>query len=178
VTYRYIEEKYGIPAGDFKAEAEKGMPRAQTGETPEESWMNETYRHFGKLPCDAWEVWGSTFEAARYNADAVALIEKLRKRGYRVAALSNLESSRASWLRRHDIDSLFDVIVFSCEVGMRKPDLKPGSNIDLAVYRLTLHHLGLRPEECVFIDDNNNCVAAAEQAGMKGIQFRNVKQLE
>jgi len=178
ITYRHIDEKYGIPAGDFKAEAEKGMPRVQTGEISEEAWMNETFRHFGKFPSDAWEAWGSTFEVARYNTDAVALIGRLRKRGYRVAALSNLEPSRADWLRRHDIDSIFDVVIFSCDVGVRKPDLNPGSSDGITVYGLTLRRLGLRPEDCVFIDDNQNCVAAAEQAGINGIQFRNVKELE
>lgn len=178
VTYKHIEERYGIPAADFKAEAEKGMPGAQTGETPEEEWMSATFRRFGEFPPDAWRAWGTTFEAARYNDAVVSLITRLRHRGIRVAALSNLEPSRARWLKRHNINSIFDIVVFSCEVGMRKPDLKPGDREDLAIYRLTLERLDLKPGECVFVDDNVNCVSAAEQAGIKGIQFRNAAQLE
>ena len=52
-------------------------------------------------------------------------------------------------------DDLFELIVDSAFVGMRKPE--PG------IYELTLERLGLRGEECVFIDDLEiNCDAARE----------------
>jgi len=178
VTYRHIEERFGIPAADFKAEAEKGMPGAQTGEPLEQEWMKNTFYRFGDFPPETWRAWGTTFETARYNDDVVKLVTRLREKGVRVAALSNLEPSRARWLKRHRINSLFDAVVFSCEVGMRKPDLKPGCSEDLAIYRFALGRIDLKPSECVFIDDNANCVSAAEHVGMKGVQFRNATQLE
>jgi len=178
VTYDYIEKKYGIPSAEFKRGAEKGMPRVQTGEESEERWMSETFRRFGSVPEGAGEIWGTTFEAAHYNEETIKLVKRLRQRGYRVAALSNLEPSRARWLRRHGIDELFDVVVFSCEVGVRKPDLEAGKPSDLAVYRLTLSRLGLEVKECIFIDDNSNCVAAAESMGLKSILFKNAAQVE
>jgi HAD superfamily hydrolase (TIGR01509 family) len=178
VTYRHIEEKYGISAADFKAVAEKGMPGAQTGEASEEEWMKKTFHRFGEYPPETWRVWGTTFEAAHYNDAVVSLITRLRNRGVRVAALSNLEPSRARWLKRRNINSIFDVVVFSCEVGMRKPDLNPGGREDLAIYRLALERLDLKPGECVFVDDNVNCVTAAKQVGIKGIQYKNAIQLE
>jgi HAD superfamily hydrolase (TIGR01509 family) len=178
VTYRHIEERYGIPAADFKAEAEKGMPGAQTGETPEQEWMKNTFYRFGDFPPEAWRAWGTTFEAARYNDAVVKLITRLRENGVRVAALSNLEPSRARWLKRHGINSIFDAVVFSCEVGTRKPDLKPGGSEDLAIYKLALGRIDLKASECVFVDDNANCVSAAERVGMKGIRFKDATQLE
>jgi len=178
VTYDYIEQKYGIPSAEFRREAEKGMPRVQTREETEEYWMRETFQRFGPVPEGAGEVWGTTFEAAHYNEEMIKLVKRLRQRGYRIAALSNLEPSRARWLRRHGIDDLFDVVVFSCEVGERKPDLKVGKPSDLAVYRLTLSRLGLEAKECIFIDDNVNCVAAAESMGLKSILFKNAAQVE
>ena len=178
LTYMYIEDNYGIPADDFKKEAEKGMPSVQTGEQSEESWMIKTFGLFGDPPEGSKEAWGKTFEAALYNDEVLALIEGLKRARYRVAALSNLEPSRARWLKRHDIDALFDVVVFSCEVGMRKPDLSPGRQEDLGIYRLTLHRLGLTAEDCIFIDDNRNCVAAAESIGLESILFKDVTQLK
>jgi epoxide hydrolase-like predicted phosphatase len=178
ITYRYIEDNHGIPADEFKREAEKWMPSVQTGEESEENWMIKTFRLFGDPPECSEEVWGKTFEAARYNDDVLALIGGLRRGGYRVAALSNLEPSRARWLKRRDIDTLFDVVVFSCEVGLRKPDLSPGGPEDHGIYRLTLRRLGLTAEDCIFIDDNRNCVAAAESIGLESILFKDVTQLE
>jgi HAD superfamily hydrolase (TIGR01509 family) len=178
VTYNYVEQKYGIPSAEFRREAEKGMPRVQTGEESEERWMRKTFQRFGPVPEGAGEVWGTTFEVAHYNEEMIRLVKRLRRRGYRVAALSNLEPSRARWLRGYGIDELFDVVVFSCEVGERKPDLKVGKPSDLAVYRLTLSRLGLKAKECIFIDDNVNCVAAAESMGLKSIIFKNTAQVE
>jgi HAD superfamily hydrolase (TIGR01509 family) len=177
VTYRYIEERYGIPADEFKGEAEKRMPRVQTGEEPEEDWMISTFKHFGNPTKGSEEVWGLTFEAARFNEQVLKIIENIRKKGYRVAALSNLEPSRVLWLKRHGIDTFFDAVIFSCEVGMRKPDLTPGTSDDLAVYKLALSRLGLEAGECIFVDDNVNCVAGAELAGIKSILFKDETKL-
>ncbi|MCX6648510.1 MAG: HAD family phosphatase [Candidatus Bathyarchaeota archaeon] len=176
VTYGYIEERYGIPADEFRREAEKGMPRVQTGEETEENWMRSIFQRFDH-PEGSEEVWGKTFEAAKYNEEVFKIIERLRGKGYRVAALSNLEPSRARWLKKHGVDELFDAVIFSCEVGMRKPDLSPGNQNDLAIYLLTLSRLGLEAEDCIFVDDNVNCVAAAELTGMKSILFKDAAKL-
>jgi epoxide hydrolase-like predicted phosphatase len=69
-----------------------------------------------------------------------------------------------------DIDEIFEVVVDSAFVGMRKPE--PG------IYGLTLERLGdgVVAEECVFIDDTNvNCEAAAE-LGMHAVLFESDEQ--
>lgn len=176
-TYRYIEEKYGIPEKEFKLVAEKGMPDAQTGKVSEADWLMNTFSNFGTPPPGSNEVWGKTFEAARFNPELLELLAELRKAGYRLVALSNLEPSRARWLRRHDIDGLFDVVIFSCEVGLRKPDISKCTAENLEVYRIALKQVDLMADECLFIDDNANCVDAAESIGIKAIRYENVEQL-
>ena len=175
-TYRHIQERYGMPAEDFRREAEKHMPNVQTGDESEEHWMTDVFHHLGFQGSS--DVWGKTFEAARYNEKVIDIVQRLRRNGYSVAALSNLEPSRARWLRSHEIDALFDHVILSCEVGMRKPDLQPGGRQDLKIYTLTLQRLGLKACDCAFIDDNVNCVNAAESAGMIGIRFINAPRLD
>ena len=52
------------------------------------------------------------------------------------------------------VDDLFEVVVDSANVGMRKPDPE--------IYELTLERLGLDAPECVFVDDIEvNCDGAA-----------------
>ena len=73
---------------------------------------------------------------------------------------------------------LFEVIVFSCDVGTRKASIvgyegPTGENI----FNLTLERLGLSPTECIYIDDNVECVEAAEEAGIEGILYLNPEQL-
>ena len=67
-----------------------------------------------------------------------------------------------------DVDDIFEVIVDSAFVGMRKPDPE--------IYRLTLDRLGVAAERCVFVDDFEiNCEAAAA-LGMTAVHFRTTEQ--
>jgi HAD superfamily hydrolase (TIGR01509 family) len=176
ITYRYIENKYRIPAEDFKRIAELGIPEAQMGMISEGDWMRAVFKHFGDPPDDYEDIWEKTFKAAKFNEQVLELVKGLRLGGYKVAALSNIEPSRARWLRQHRIEDNFDILIFSCDVGMRKPDL-PDSR-DGGIYELTLNRLRLVSGECVFIDDSSNCLMVAEAIGIKTILFENVAQLK
>lgn len=84
-----------------------------------------------------------------------------RSAGALTALLSN------SWGNQYPRDlfaDLFDHVVISCEVGMRKPDER--------IFRHAVGLLGLAPEECVFIDDIEHNITAAEALGMRGILHR------
>jgi putative hydrolase of the HAD superfamily len=60
------------------------------------------------------------------------------------------------------LGELFDVVVDSSEVGMRKPNP--------AIYLHTLAELGgVAPERAVFLDDQPGNVAGAERAGLTGV---------
>jgi len=87
------------------------------------------------------------------------LIRGLRAKGLLTALLSN------SWgdagYPRADFPSLFDAVVISHEVGMRKPEAR--------IFAHTAQLLGVAPAECVFIDDIAANITAAEAAGMTGI---------
>ncbi|GAA0573425.1 MULTISPECIES: HAD family hydrolase [Actinomadura] len=81
-----------------------------------------------------------------------------RAHGTRTALLSN------SWGNDYPHDlfaDLFDAVVISSEVGMRKPDER--------IFRHALEMLGAEPAECVFIDDIEHNIRAAERLGIRGI---------
>ncbi len=86
-------------------------------------------------------------------------IRALRESGLRTALLSN------SWgsgdYPREDFPSLFDAVVISGEVGMRKPEEE--------IFLHAAEMLGLAPASCVFIDDLEANVAAAAACGMTGL---------
>ncbi|MFI0447923.1 HAD family hydrolase [Actinomadura sp. 6N118] len=85
-------------------------------------------------------------------------LRTLRAGGIRTALLSN------SWGNDYPRDlfaDLFDVVVISCEVGLRKPDE--------AIFQHAVDLLGLTPADCVFIDDIEHNITAAEALGMRGI---------
>jgi putative hydrolase of the HAD superfamily len=102
---------------------------------------------------------GRMFAGSTYCDPMHAAVQAARAAGLRTGLLSN------SWgmddYPRHLFPGLFDVVVISAEVGMRKPE-----------ERIFLHAtglLGLTPAECVFIDDLEVNVAAAEEVGMTAV---------
>jgi putative hydrolase of the HAD superfamily len=90
-------------------------------------------------------------------------LRAVRARGVRTALLSNSWGNsypRELWVE------LFDAVVISAEVGLRKPDE--------AIYQHALDTLGLAAEECVFVDDIEHNVRAAEGLGMIGLHHTDV----
>jgi epoxide hydrolase-like predicted phosphatase len=95
----------------------------------------------------------------------VDAVRAARGHGLRTALLSNswgLDYDRAEW------DALFDAVVISGEVGLRKPEP--------AIYQLAAERLGARPQECVFVDDLVHNVRGAVAAGMVGVHHTDAGQ--
>ncbi|HEY8779832.1 MAG TPA: HAD family phosphatase, partial [Solirubrobacterales bacterium] len=72
-----------------------------------------------------------------------------------------------SWVMDHytdEIRSLFDEVVISAEVGLHKPQPE--------IYLLAAERLGVRPEDCVFVDDLRENCAGAEAVGMTAVLHR------
>jgi putative hydrolase of the HAD superfamily len=99
------------------------------------------------------------------NAPMIEFVRELRSDGVRTALLTNNVREWESLWRSEVIDELFEVVVVSASVGMRKPD--PG------IYTLTLERLdgSVSPEECVFVDDLEINCEAARRLGMTAVHF-------
>jgi epoxide hydrolase-like predicted phosphatase len=104
------------------------------------------------------------------NAPMIELLAELREKGLRLAlCTNNVREWEPLWRAMiPEIETLFEVIVDSGFVGTRKPEPE--------IYAIVLDRLGLPGSECLFIDDLEvNCAAAAE-AGMQPIHFRDNDQ--
>jgi epoxide hydrolase-like predicted phosphatase len=94
--------------------------------------------------------------------EVVDTIGRLRGEGYLTALLTNNARELAPlWRPLLPLDELFDVVIDSSDVGMRKPDPR--------IYRLALSRLGVEPERTVFLDDAPGNVAGAIAVGMQAI---------
>ena len=105
-------------------------------------------------------VFGHGMVACAAMIDAV---RQVKGAGYRTALLTNISRSGESlWRSLLPVDELFDVVVDSSQVQLRKPDP--------AIFLLTCERLGLEPAECLFVDDLRCNVDAATELGMTTIQ--------
>ena len=100
----------------------------------------------------------------------VEIVSELHALGYSLAGLSNWSAETFALMReRFTFLSWFEDIILSGDVGLIKPDP--------AIYRLTMERVGCRPQECLFIDDNETNVNAALALGMGTILFESPQQL-
>jgi putative hydrolase of the HAD superfamily len=90
-------------------------------------------------------------------------IRRLRNDGYRTGLVTNnVKEASSQWRELVPVDELFEVIVDSSEVGMRKPNP--------AIFLHALELLGgVAPERAVFLDDASGNVTGAQAAGLHGI---------
>jgi epoxide hydrolase-like predicted phosphatase len=112
------------------------------------------------------------FEHLDRNPEMIDLMADLRGRGLRTALLTN---NVREWEQRWrsmlpELDEIFEVVVDSAFVGMRKPEHD--------IYHLTIERLGggLRPEDCVFVDDITLNCDAAREVGMTAVLFETTEQ--
>jgi epoxide hydrolase-like predicted phosphatase len=111
----------------------------------------------GPVPADG--LLGRMFAASETVPAMYDLLRAARAAGIRTCLLSN--SWGADWYDRTDFPALFDGVVISCEVGMRKPEPE--------IFRHAAELIGLPPAACVFVDDVEANIVAAQACGMTGV---------
>jgi HAD superfamily hydrolase (TIGR01509 family) len=88
---------------------------------------------------------------------------------FKIAILSNANRGVVqNKLGKECLNNCFDAVIVSAEVGRVKPEQE--------IYEYAAKSLGVEPEECIFLDDLEGYVRAAERVGMHGIVYRNLTQ--
>ena len=111
------------------------------------------------------------FERLEPNRAMIEFVREARARGVRAALLTNnVREWEPLWRAKlPELDELFEVVVDSAFVGLRKPDP--------AIYALTLERLGgVPPERCVFVDDLDVNCETARALGMAAVRFESAEQ--
>jgi putative hydrolase of the HAD superfamily len=108
---------------------------------------------------------GAFVRVLRETAEEREAVRRARVAGIRIAALSN------SWgtgdydpYDGYELDDLFDAVVISDQVGLRKPST--------AIYELTASKIGLPPDDCLFVDDTEANLPPARELGMGTLFFK------
>jgi putative hydrolase of the HAD superfamily len=105
-----------------------------------------------------------------FDPTMIAWQLQLKQHGLRTAILSNMgDSVHENMQREFDWLGRFDVLIWSYELGIAKPDPE--------IYRHTLARLGTEPQETLFLDDKLVNIEAARSLGLVAIQFSTVEQL-
>lgn len=110
-------------------------------------------------------------KAADYHITALPVISgmkellvKLRSDGFKLYITSNLDVLHAEQMYHTEISKYFDDMIFSSEIKVRKPYHE--------FFEGACKRFGVKPEDCIFIDDLAENVESAEKFGIKGFVFR------
>ncbi|HEV8193570.1 MAG TPA: HAD-IA family hydrolase [Ktedonobacterales bacterium] len=139
----------GVTEGEWQEDlrAVTGMDQAQS----------DAFMH------DFWDVYLGTL-----NTRLAAYFSALRPR-YRTALLSNsFISAREKEQERYHFAETTDLLVYSHEEGIAKPDRR--------IYELTCERLGVQTDQMIFLDDAEQRITGARELGIHAIFFRTTEQ--
>ena len=142
----------------------------ETGRIPEDEFAVAFAQRLSEVtprPVDPTTVVDDIFTGMELEDEMIAAVGSARGHGVKTALLSNSWSLRHYPPRAH-LEDVFEVIVISGEVGLRKPDPK--------IYELTVDRLAVPAERCVFVDDHPGHLKAAIDAGMTTVLHRTPAQ--
>ena len=102
--------------------------------------------------------------------DMENLAAAIKKSGYRMVLLSNVNEDHFDYIQaRYEFPKLFDELVLSYKVGACKPDEK--------IYHHAISVARCAAHECVFIDDVQENIDAANRHGIRGITYKTTPEL-
>lgn len=123
------------------------------------------------------EAAGTSMAAVRYQLEHTVrnelLVDFIRMRlwgRYKIGLLSNASSDVASRLfePNPDVAGLFDAVVTSYQVGLTKPDPR--------MFLLICERLGVHPDECIMVDDQQRHLDAAAGLGMSTVFYESLQK--
>ena len=168
---------------DRQWEARLGLPAGQMGERMHDVWLGGALgaitlddvhqaitdrlgldeRQVAAFMADMWREYLGTA-----NAELIEYARRLRRR-YRTGIVSNsFVGAREREQAAYGFEDLVDEIVYSHEAGISKPDPR--------IYALICERLSVLPGEMVFLDDVEQCVAGARDAGIHAIHYQDNAQ--
>jgi len=164
------EERLGLPAGAIGARLADVWEAGGVGACTEDDVRAALRTRLGmdQTQVDAFmdDLWIEYL--GELNVELTTYFANLRPR-YQTALLSNsFVGARQREQDRYQFGDITDLIVYSHEVGIAKPDPR--------IYALTCERLGIQPAEMLFVDDYAPNIAAARAFGAQAILYQTTEQ--
>jgi putative hydrolase of the HAD superfamily len=99
------------------------------------------------------------------RADALRILANLQSTGYKLGLVSDCSSEVPLLWPETPFSFLFDAVVFSCLMGLRKPDPR--------MYLFICHQLKVKPQDCLYVGDGgSNELTGAAAVGMTPVMLQ------
>jgi len=150
--------------GDYHRDTDHVWHRVERGEAPITDWLAIVMPALADLGIELdLTALAGMFKTLGIHDHVVAKVAELKADGYKTAIVTNnVKEGSGEWRSMLDVDALFDVVIDSSAVGVRKPNP--------AIYHLALEQLGgVAPARAVFLDDHEGNIAGARAVGLHAI---------
>lgn len=149
-------------------------PDLDAGRVSDVAYWQQIAARLGERPADldVHEVIAADYVSClRSQDEVVAVARELQRAGHLVGVLSNISTTLAGMVRERHEGWLrdFDAVTFSCEAGAAKPERR--------VYEAAVAALGAEPNDTLFVDDREDYLEGAREAGLRTHLFRGVAGL-
>jgi epoxide hydrolase-like predicted phosphatase len=135
--------------------------RVKCGVISEEDYRTEVGKDLTTVTGD-WII-DHHFDVVQLHSEFLDYLRALKEQGYHLAILSNaIPYFSDSWVKLGFMD-WFDLTINSSHVGLAKPDPK--------VFALVTDHFNVRPDECVFVDDQQKNIDGAVKIGFHSVLY-------
>ncbi|NRD79911.1 HAD family hydrolase [Bacillus sp. BRMEA1] len=114
---------------------------------------------------DIQDFWNNNFpHCFTINQNTINLVNTIKMK-VKVAIITNGSTKRQkAKIRNTNLNSCFDIVIISEEVGFSKPDKR--------IFELALNKLNVQPEDALFVgDDIEKDIGGCQNANIKGIWF-------
>jgi len=167
---RYCAEALGVSKENYIRAHSKFAAEFQKGLISEDTFWQRICGELNVPKLKAHSLWTDAFKAAYVpREDMFSMAAFLQENGYKTALLSNTEAAAMQYFYTFQYN-MFDVLVFSCAEGTRKPERK--------IYELTIEKLSSQPRQSVFIDDKPEYINGAKEVGLNTILFQSAEQVK
>lgn len=150
----WVKSAYGPDSSESPVHA---LERGEVSDEEFEATLAAALVRIDGTPVQSAGLLRRMFGASVILDEMLELIKDLRVSGIVTSLLSNSWGGAEDGYPRHLFAGLFDDVVISGEVGMRKPEER--------IFQLAARRLGLSPADCVFVDDVEGNVVAAQALG-------------
>ncbi len=144
---------------------------------PEDIYLPWFQADMGEISSlDVWSKLGFTGDLEKVEKEYLDTIElndgfvdfiSAAKKHFKTAIISNDSSRWGRYLReKFDINKYFDAVSVSGDLRIKKPDRR--------IFELTIEKLGCAAADCLYVDDREEYLTAAEALGMKTVMFNSL----
>lgn len=154
--------------GDYASDNDHPWHRLERGEIPFSEYIDDLRVRAAAagVPLGGHGIFSDGSGIFEVHEEVITRVRSLRADGIRTAIVTNnIREFGDAWRALIPVDELFDAVIDSSEIGIRKPNP--------AIYRVALEAVGgVEPGEAVFLDDAEGNVIAARRLGMHAILVR------